>query len=132
MSVEPKIADETAAEFFSRTGLLPTGPGDLRRYPRYYFRGVAEAFIFKLCATEPPDHCFVLTRDLSRGGVSLLHMDPLFPGQRIDLILNGKPAMAVEVVRCRRLRDGRYLVGCRFKKGEAEPQRTESSEPESR
>jgi hypothetical protein len=116
LSAAPQITDETPAEFFSRTGVLPTGPNDARRFPRYFFRSVAEAFIYKLSGNDPPDHCFVLTRDLSRGGVSVLHIAPLFPGQRLDLVLSGQTPRLVEVVRCRRLKDGRYLVGCQFKK----------------
>jgi hypothetical protein len=112
-----QLGDEPPAEFFDKSGMLPVTPDDGRRFPRFYFRTCAEAIIHPLFNAREPSRCFVLTRDLSRGGVSLLHASQLFPGQRLDLVLNGEPPRPVEVVRCRRLKDGSYVVGCRFTKG---------------
>ena len=112
----PQIGGESAVDFFGKTGMLPVIANDSRRFPRFYFRTCAEATIYPVGNVGEPEHCFVLTRDISRNGVGLLHAQQLFPGQRLDLILNGEPPRATEVVRCRRLEDGCYEVGCRFAK----------------
>ncbi len=41
-------------------------------------------------------------------------MEQLFPGQRLDIVLNGQPPRQTEVVWCKRLAPGRYAVGCHF------------------
>jgi hypothetical protein len=56
----------------------------------------------------------LLTRDLSRGGMNLVHTDQLYPGQRIDLVLLDGVLRTVEVCWCRRLANRCYSVGCRF------------------
>jgi PilZ domain-containing protein len=107
---------ESDHEFFELSGPLPTAWDENRRYPRFYFRTCAEAIIHPLRggqdSTAAP--CFLLTRDISRGGVGLVHSQQLFPGQRLDVVLNGELPRPVEVVWCRRWTHGRYVVGCRF------------------
>jgi len=107
---------ETDHEFFELSGPLPTAWNENRRYPRFYFRTCAEAVIYPLHGKQEstPAPCFLLTRDLSRGGVGLIHSQQLFPGQRLDVVLNGESPRPVEVVWCRRWTHGRYVVGCRF------------------
>jgi hypothetical protein len=109
---------ETIDDFFAKEGPMPTSFEEARRFPRFYFRTCAEAIIYPLFSREAPTpaQCFVLTCDLSRSGLSLLHNKQLFPGQRIDIILNGEPPRLLEVVWCRRLADQRYAIGCRFRK----------------
>jgi hypothetical protein len=117
MSLAPQPGDETVAEFFAKTGELPRDLSDLRRFPRFYFRSCAEATIHPP-GGGPPTRCFLLTRDLSRCGVCLVHTQQLYPAQRMELVLNGQPPRLVEVVWCRRWIDGRYFAGCRFVKEE--------------
>jgi hypothetical protein len=105
---------EPIDEFFEKSGLLPITPDDVRRFPRFYFRSCAEATIYPLRPNQPTTQCFVLTRDLSRCGLSLLHNAQLFPTQRIDVVLDGRPPKSLEVVWCHRLDENMYLVGCRF------------------
>src|SRR5262245_55389068 len=100
--------EEPPAEFFAKTGPLPASFDEIRRHPRFYFRSCAEATIQPLSKrgnAPAPTTCFVRTRDLSRSGMSLLHNAQLFPGQRIDIILNGESPRALEVVWCQRLAD---------------------------
>lgn len=113
--------NESAEDFFSKSGPLPPSFDDDRRYPRFYFRTCAEATIYPIGRKDDPTagSFFVVTCDLSRAGVSLLHSAQLFPGQRIDLVLNGEPPRQVRVIWCRRWEDGRYLAGCRFVTPEA-------------
>ena len=65
---------------------VPTADGDGRKFPRFYFRTLATATIHPvpILGTETLE-CYVLTRDLSRGGVSFLHPKKLALGQRVDL-----------------------------------------------
>jgi hypothetical protein len=105
---------ESIPDFFSKSGPLPPSFDDVRRYPRFYFRTVAEATIYPIGKAQQPSDCFLLTRDLSRSGMSLLHNAQLFPGQRMEVILNGEPPRHVVVVWCKRQSPGNYLIGCKF------------------
>jgi len=109
---------ESAEEFFSKSGPLPPAFNDDRRYPRFYFRSCAEAIIYPIGKSQgvPAAPFFVVTCDLSRAGVSILHVAQLFPGQRLALTLNGQPPRLVQVVWCRKWDATRYLAGCRFVK----------------
>ncbi len=81
---------ESIEQFFNKTGPLPVSFEDVRRHPRFYFRTVAEATIHPLGKKGAPAECFLLTRDLSRSGISLLHNVQLFPGQKLEITLNGQ------------------------------------------
>jgi hypothetical protein len=106
---------ESDAEFFAKTGPLPTAWEEARRHPRFYYRARAAATVHPFRgAQQPPIECTVLTRDLSRGGLNLLHTEQLYPGQRIDLVLLDGVPRTVEVCWCRRLANRCYSVGCRF------------------
>jgi hypothetical protein len=100
---------------FHRQARQPPRWDDGRRYPRFPFRARVEATILPLEGNEGqgPEQCAMLTRDLSRGGINLLHSDQLFPGQRIEIFLNGMQR-CVEVRWCRRLANRCYSAGCRF------------------
>ena len=101
-------------EFFNKAGPLPVSFDDVRRFPRFYFRTVAEATIHPIGKSQQPSQCFLLTRDLSRSGLSLLHNAQLFPGQRLEITLNGQEPRLVTVVWCKRQSLGNYLIGCKF------------------
>jgi hypothetical protein len=115
-------------EFFAKVGPIPTDWDEARRYPRYYYRNRVPATVY------PPDNseegiqqCFVLTRDLSRGGMSLLHNGQLFPGQRLDVVLPGDVQRSLEVQWCKRVANRCYSAGCRFVKRGAGGQQSEPS-----
>ena len=112
---------ESLEEFFAKSGPLPVSLKDVRRFPRFYFRSAADAVIHPLRPGAEPTRCVVLTRDLSRNGLSLLHDAQLFPGQKVEVTLTEGPPRFLEVARCQRLEKDRYLVGCRFKKAEPTP-----------
>jgi hypothetical protein len=100
-------------DFFDRSGPLPPSFDDVRRFPRFYCRSITEATIHPLRKGQAPTTCTILTRDLSRSGLSLVHEKQLFPGQLVELKLNGQPRQ-LEVVWCKRQELGSYLIGCRF------------------
>ena len=110
---------ESADEFFGNSGSMPRVFHDQRRFPRFYLRACADATIYPLEPDAEPMKCVMVTRDVSRGGMGLLHTAQLFPGQRIDLVLNGTINKLLEVVWCRRVAENSYSIGCRFK--EIEP-----------
>jgi hypothetical protein len=109
-------AAQSDQDFFSKNGPLPTTFDDARRFPRFYYRSQVAATIHPLPGIEgaSPLACNLLTRDLSRGGINLLHTQQLFPGQQIDLVLADGVLRSVEVVWCRRLAPRCWSAGCRF------------------
>lgn len=107
---------ESDHEFFELSGPMPTAWDEHRRFPRFFFRSCAEAIIYPLRSEKSSSvrTQFILTRDLSRGGMSIIHTEQLFPGQRLEVILNCESPRLLEVVWCRRWSHGRYCIGCRF------------------
>src|SRR5947208_2608825 len=94
---------------------VPTKDGDGRAFPRYYFRTLATATIHPVpvIGTETQE-CYVLTRDLSRGGVSFLHPRRLVLGQRVDLTFEDGRELLVRVRWIKPLEKRCFLIGCRF------------------
>ncbi len=94
---------------------VPVSDGDGRRFPRFYFRTLATATIHPVpvLGTEIQE-CYVLTRDLSRGGVSFLHPKKLALGQRIDLAFQDGKELVVRVRWIRPLARRCFLIGCKF------------------
>ena len=92
----------------------PADPGaDAREFPRFPFRGRAQAIVFAHQAGEEPQESEVITTDVSRTGLSLLHRKQLYPGQQILLVLSAGNRL-VEVCWCCRVWAGLYSAGCRF------------------
>jgi hypothetical protein len=60
-----------------------------------------------------PSESEVLTTDISRGGLSVLHRKELFKGQQLLLMLTQSSRM-VEVCWCCEVWPGLYAAGCRF------------------
>jgi hypothetical protein len=89
--------------------------GDAREFPRFPFRGRAKAVVFppEGHLGGEPQESDVLTTDVSRGGLSLLHRKQLYPGQQLLLVLEGTNRL-VEVCWCCRVWAGLYSAGCQF------------------
>ena len=86
---------------------------DAREFPRFPSRGRAQALVFSPQGGEEPQESEVITTDVSRTGLSLLHRKQLYPGQQILLVLSGANRL-VEVCWCCRVWSGLYSAGCRF------------------
>jgi hypothetical protein len=85
-----------------------------RTHSRIPFRGRAPAVVFPPPgAKSEPVESEVLTTDISRGGLSLLHKRELRPGQQVMLQL-ARGNCTVEVCWCCRVWPGLYVAGCRF------------------
>jgi hypothetical protein len=104
------------AEFFSKSGPVPSRWDDARRFPRFAYRARVKGTVYPNSGSKNkhPVECLLLTRDVSRGGMNLLHTEQLFPQQRIDVVLKDGSVRPVEVVWCRRLAHRCYSLGCRF------------------
>jgi hypothetical protein len=105
-------------DFFAKAGQKPVALNDHRRHPRFYFRSCAEVTIHPIKKEGQAAHTFVLTQDLSRSGFSMIHASQLFPGQRLEVSLNGKPPVPAVVAWCHRMPDKHYNVGCEFVAGD--------------
>jgi hypothetical protein len=94
---------------------VPAGR-EARKFRRYYFRAHATATIYPEAGREGdrPQVCFVLTRDLSRSGISILHPVALAEGRRIDLEFPTGQKLAVAIKRVTALEAGCFLFGCRI------------------
>jgi hypothetical protein len=87
-----------------------------REFPRIPFRGRAKAVVFPAgddVGTATIEDSEVVTSDLSRGGVSILHRSKLVPGQQLMLMLNESMQLA-EVRWCCRVWEGLFAAGCSF------------------
>jgi hypothetical protein len=84
-----------------------------RELPRSEFLGNAEATIYPPAGQGgEPVRCTVLTRDLSNRGFGIAHKEPVRPRQRVELETPQR-RLAGEVLWCRQIRPGFYIIGCR-------------------
>jgi len=94
---------------------VPIADGDGREFPRFHFRTLATATIHPIPVLGTETHeCYVLTRDLSRGGVSFLHPKKLAHGQRVDLGFQDGREFKARVRWIRQLANRCFLIGCKF------------------
>src|SRR5689334_20670421 len=117
-SVRSRIpSDDLLAESRPELALapVPAADDDGREFPRFYFRTLATATFHPVpvLGTEIQE-CYVLTRDLSRGGVSFLHPKKLALGQRVDLAFQDGKELVVRVRWIRQLARYCFLIGCKF------------------
>ena len=110
-------------DYFGRRGQLPTCMGDKRRFPRSYFRGAAALHYRQSFPALPRRDLWyrVFTKDVSRGGISFLHGEQLFPGEQMTVVLSDGRSRPVEVVRCRRIEDRCFEIGAKFIAGLRSP-----------
>ena len=111
----PVESDSTPQRSELRYAPVPD-KGDDRQFPRFAFRTLATATIhpvpiFGMVMQE----CYVLTRDLSRSGISFMHPVRLVNGQKIDLAFEDGREIAVTVCRCQKLAKRCFLIGCKFR-----------------
>jgi hypothetical protein len=116
MNAEPQSPEtnagiESDVDFFAKSGPLPTAFNERRRFPRFYYR----ARIGHSSAGRDQPLCFARATGTS-GRRAVVHTEQLYPGQRIDLVLDEGSPRAVEVMWCRRIADRSYSIGCRFLK----------------
>lgn len=91
ITVPPKrlrIPDSLRA-FLNKRGPTPPVANDLRRFPRFYYPCSAVATNGEMLPAFPRElgRVVVVTKDLSRTGISLLHTDQIYPGETLRLWL---------------------------------------------
>jgi len=98
------------------TPVVPVRAVEQREHQRFYFQALAAATIYPVAGQTnvAPQICYVLARDISQGGVSVLHPEPLEKGQVIDLQFADGRKCSVEVRWCRQVECQCHMVGCKF------------------
>lgn len=56
----------------------------------------------------------VFLADVSRGGCGFLHSEPLYPGERMEILFAAGAQNSIEIVRCVRVDDRRFRIGAIF------------------
>ncbi len=107
---------ETPDEYFSASGVVPTIAADKRRFVRKYMRATAALQHRPSLPNLERSEVWhkVVTRDLSRNGISFLHSEQAYPKEQWTLVLPDCKPRCIEVVRCRRLAENCYEVGANF------------------
>ena len=103
-------------DFFAESGVLTSMPGERRRFPRFCLRTVAAMRCKKHLSTPPrPDQWVkVFAKDVSRAGFSFVHSEQLFPGERLELVVDTSHHYMGEVRRCRKVGPKCYVIGAQF------------------
>jgi hypothetical protein len=102
-------------DFYDRRGPVPATSADRRRYARLHCPGQAALQVkTTLPAIDRGQqvHC-ILTKDISRGGLSFLHTEQLFPHEKVKLWLTIGEHDAM-IVRCQRRNENCYEIGAVF------------------
>lgn len=89
---------------------------ELRRFHRWkFFSSAALEYRQSFPSIRRPSTWHrVYTINLARGGLSFLHSEPLFPRERAGIVLLDGSDHEIEIVRCRRIQDCCFEIGCRF------------------
>ena len=101
---------------FHKEGALHTMQGDGRRFPRFHYhvRGVLHCRQTFPAMPRREERYLVLTKNLSRCGLSFLHEQQLFPHERMALNLAGGKHVDIEVARCKKHNDRCFEIGAVF------------------
>lgn len=97
----------------------PAHPECKRRFPRRRCQGQHLLVALQLKPTMPslrrePQWLGVYLVDIGRGGVGLLHGEPLYPRERACIALADGNVQHLEIVRCLRLGERCFSIGARF------------------
>ena len=100
-------------------GLAPSFPGCKRRFPRFRCYGGKNLVALEHRQTLPSapraqEWFAVYLIDVGRGGVGLLHGEPLYPKERLRLVLADGKLRQIEIVRCERVSEDCFRIGARF------------------
>jgi hypothetical protein len=95
-----------------RKGVIPPVEGDRRQFVRHYFHRRVILEFGQTFPAIPRQHTVTqaVTGDLSRSGISFLHSEQLFPGERVSLWLpDGKRSYTV--ARCTQRNESCFEIG---------------------
>ena len=119
---------------FELQGPAPTFPGCKRRFPRFRCRGKENRVALEHRQSLPGlpranAWLAAYLTDIGRGGVGLLHSEPLYPRERLRILLRDGSLRQIEIVRCHRVAERCYCIGARFVGGEQEPGPIKAANP---
>jgi hypothetical protein len=104
---------------FQRSGLSPSLPGCKRRFPRVRCRDFGNLVGLEYGTTLPSlpraQAWFgAYITDMGRTGIGMLHGEPLYPRERMRVLLRDGKVRQIEVVRCERIDECCFSIGARF------------------
>jgi hypothetical protein len=104
---------------FELQGSAPPFPGCRRRYPRIRCRSKNNLIALEHRQTLPGlprarAWFAVYLLDIGRGGVGLLHSEPLYPNERFRIVLRDGSLRQIEIVHCHRVGERCYHIGASF------------------
>jgi hypothetical protein len=119
-------------ENFERTGYMMSDQEKRRRFPRFHCRGEKKRAGLQYQSTLPAlprktSWHNVYLNNISRGGVSFLNSEPLYPREQMQLLLPNGKLVCIEIVYCRRLEQRCYDIGAHIISGDAEGEATEKT-----
>jgi hypothetical protein len=104
---------------FELRGMSPSLPGCKRRFPRLRCRGKRNLVALEHRQTLPGlprarAWYSVYPTDIGRGGVAFLHGEPLYPQERLRVMIFDGRLMHIEIVRCQRVDIRCFSIGSQF------------------
>ena len=104
---------------FELQGVAPSLPGCRRRFARLRCRGKNNFAALEHRQTLPglsreSAWFAVYLTDHGRGGVGLLHGEPLYPKERFRVVVRDGSLKEIEVARCERVAARCFSIGARF------------------
>jgi hypothetical protein len=107
-----------------RTGHVMSDQEKRRRFPRFHCRGERKRAGLQYQSTLPAlarDAAWhnVYLNNISRGGVSFFHSEPLYPREQMQMLLPNGKLVCIEVVYCRRMDRRCYDLGAQIVSGDA-------------
>ncbi|HBE68382.1 MAG TPA: hypothetical protein DDW52_09565 [Planctomycetaceae bacterium] len=110
------LPDEMRSTFFDVKGYLPTTAYEARRQARLSVRREAKIEFEDLPSGAIKDldgEHYALVKDFSRGGISILYHQQLFPEDRFVVFFQSG-AVTASAVRCRKLGPSCYEIGAQI------------------
>jgi hypothetical protein len=106
---------EDWSDYFSRTGPVPSGPGEQRRHPRFYFRTQVGFNDSGTIYDRPVQFSqAVVVKDVSRSGMAFLHRTPIDSGKRVQVLLPDGSIRGLEIQRCEQVNADCWSIGAEF------------------
>jgi len=104
---------------FELQGITPSLPGCKRRFARLRCRGKSSLVALEHRQTLPSlpraqAWFAVYLTDVGRDGVGLLHGEPLYPKERLRVVLPDGKLSLIEIIRCERVDKHCFSIGARF------------------
>ncbi len=105
------LLPDSLSGFLAKRGPMPPVSNDQRRFPRFYYPASALLYGEQLLPAFPRDigRPVIMTKDISRTGVSLLHTSQLYPGEVLRLQLPCAEKKLI-VVRCQQRAEACFEV----------------------